>query len=400
MAEVAEAPEEVVDLPASEKVHINRMADKFRDAMKATKPEKAIAEVPPAPAKPAAPEKPAAPAPAPAKPAVPAEPPKPAPAAPAAPEPAALPADVKGKAREAFEALEKTMKKYRGDYEAMKPQFESLASEKTALIAERDAIKAERDAAKKGTEEYEALKKQYEDADKIIKQFYIENDPQFQAHFGQLIQSAKLEAVEAVGPEHAEKIKSILEMPPSVRKQQLAPIFESLDEMSRIQLMHALTQLQGSERDRAAELAKSRENHAKLQQVRSKEAQEQAAKAAELDMARRNELLSKVLLQIEPELNGYAEADAIKSAAKRFVFREGGPEDFVSVVSDAARWRRHSASLKEKDELIGKLQAQLAEVQASNPTTQSSGPSTVRKATSPMDNSDIGPIFRKARDGK
>lgn len=397
MAEVAEAPEEAVDIPASEKVHINRMADKFRDAMKATQPEKSIAEVPPAPAKPVAPEKPAAPAPAPAKPVAPAEPPKPAPAA---PEPAALPADVKGKAREAFETMEVLMKKYRGEYEAMKPQFESLASEKTALIAERDAVKAERDAAKKGTEEYEALKKQYEDADKIIKQFYIENDPQFQAHFGQLIQSAKLEAVEAVGPEHAEKIKSILEMPPSVRKQQLVPIFESLDEMSRIQLMHALTQLQGSERDRAAELAKSKENHAKLQQVRSKEAQEQAAKAAELDMARRNELLSKVLVQIEPELSGYAEADAIKSAAKRFVFREGGPEDFVSVVLDASRWRRHGASLKEKDELIEKLQAQLAEVQASNPTTQSSGASTERKSPPPMDNSDIGPKFRKVRDGK
>lgn len=386
MPEVAEAPEEVVDIPASEKVAINRMADKFKDAMKGLKTPPPAAIAPVETPKPAEAPKPAPAAPAPA----PAEAPKPAEPAQQNGE-AAIPEIPK--THKDWKALKEVKDKYQKDYETLKPQFDSLTAEKSAAIAERDQIKAELAEAKKGTAEHAELKAEYEKAKQFVDEFYVERSPQFQSHFGQRLQAAKMEAAKAVGPEHADKIKAAFEIPASkYRYEQVKAIGLELDDYDRAALVRAYGNLEDTERDREAELAKAPENRKKLAELEAKQQQERAAQ----DTTQRNAVWAKVIAQIDPELIGYAEADTIKTAAKRVIYREGGPDEFVSVVSDAARWRRHKSSLVEKDERIAKLEGQLAEMQASNPTVQSTVASPAKKSPPPLDNSDVGATFHKA----
>lgn len=395
MPEVAEAPEEVIDIPASEKVAINRMADKFKDAMKGLKPEPAAIAPVEAP-KPA--EKPAAP-PAPAPVPAPAEP---KPAAPA-PDPAkpTLPADTKGQARQAFEALEGLKNKYQKDYETLKPQYDSLSTEKASAIAERDQAKAELAEAKKGTAEHAELKAQLEQAQKLVDEFYVERSPQFQAHFGQKFQAAKLAAAKAGGPEHAAKITAALELPPSkYREEQIKAIGLELDDWDRGTLLRAYGQLTDTEVERDAELAKAPENRKKLAAIEAKEQQENASKRAAHFAQMRTGWFDTVEKNVAAELTGFPEADAIKAVVRKVIFNEATSDEYTGILEDGVRYRRYKSSITEKDELITKLQAQVNELQSASPSLQSNGAAPTKKSPPPMDNSDMGEKFRKARDGK
>lgn len=391
MPEVAEAPEEAVDLPATEKVAINRMADKFKALVKGlpVPPPEPAAIAPVDPPKPAEAPKPApAPTPAPAE---------PKPAAPA-PDPApTLPTETKGQARQAFEALEGLKNKYQKDYETLKPQYDSLSTEKAALAAERDQAKAALEEAKKGTAAYEELKKEYEQAKKLVDEFYVERSPQFQSHFGERLQTAKLEAIEAVGVDHAAKITAALEIPASkFREEQVKAIGLELDEWDRAALMRAYGQLKATEKERAAELAKAPENRKKLAEIEAKEQQERVASMTKM----RAGFLEDIIRQIEPDLTGFPEAEAIKLALKRVIFNEAPAPEYTSLLADGARHRRYKSSITEKDELITKLQAQVNELQSASPSLRSNGNAANKKSPPPMDNSDMGEKFRKARDGK
>jgi hypothetical protein len=402
---MAEALESPMTLPKSELKAINSMAEKFKNLTKGIDmaPEKPAAIAPVEPVQPAVPETPK-PQPTPATPEKPAAPATPAPAPAATPESPTLPPEVKGNARKAFETLEQLKNKYQKDFETLKPQLDATAAEKVALAAERDALKAQYEVAKKATADYETLKQQHEAYDKIIKQFYIENDPQFQAHYGQKIQTSKLEAEEAArlaGEEVVAKVKSALEIPASpFRDQQVASITGELDDYSRVALVNAYTELKRTERERAAELAKAPENHQKLQEVRAKQAQEQAQQDAVKMTATRTRLLDMAQKQVEAELNGFADAESVRGALKKVIFNEATSDEYVGVLADAARWRRHQSTMKEKDELIGKLQTQLNEIQAATPGVRASTTSTERKTRPPLDNSDLGPTFRRLTSGK
>lgn len=114
----------------------------------------------------------------------------------------------------------------------------------------------------------------------------------------------------------------------------------------------------------------------------------------------RTGFLEDVTKAIEPELAGFPEAEVIKSTVKRVIFNEAPAAEYTALLADGARWRRHQSSIKEKDELISKLQAQVSELQSSSPSLRSNGTTQTKKSPPPLDNSDIGEKFRKARDGK
>ncbi len=379
-----------VEFPKEEAKHINSMAEKFRQLSGLTL----------APEAPAAPVEPPAPTPTVPTPPSPTPPPNPATPAPApAPVPTPTeptpPPEMKGKAREAWQKLETLMKEYRTDAETYKAKVEAAAAEKAALALERDTFKVELETARKGTAEYEQLKQEYEKNDRIIKELAIEKSPQFQAHFGQRFQTALLDATEAVkaaGNETVEKVKAIMEMPPSdFREQQIRAIGGELDDFSRASLATAYNNLKATERERAVELSKPIENHKKLMEVQAREQAEQQARDAQV----RATLVNLANTELAADLNGFAGAEAIKAEAKKMIMGEASTPEFMSTIKDAALWRRHAPTLKEKDELIGKLQAQLAELQTATPTLQTTGTVTTPKVLPPLDHSDIGEKFRK-----
>lgn len=384
--------EESVQVPPGEKQAINRMADHLKGAIKAIQN--------PQPAKPAAiaspekpPEKPAAkPESKPANNDKPAEtPPEVKPDKP--PEkPAAKteekPAE-KSPAREHFKALEADRDRFREEVSKLKPEYEQAK----AQLAE---LQSKLEQTSKLQPEYEQAKQKLEEYQKIVKELYVERDPQFQAHFGQRISTAVLEAKEAVGVELSSKIEQVLQVPPSnFRDQQVAELAEGLNDFSKAALVSAYTELKRAERERKAELQKASENYAKLQEVQAKRQQEESEKAAET----RNALLAHVNSQIEPELTETDPelAKTIKENVKRMVHGEMDAKGYTNVLVYAARGQKAEAILKSKDEQIAKLEAQLAELQTAQPSLSGGGSAPKGK---PGEFEDIGAKFRKARDGK
>lgn len=334
------AAEETVAIPPSETASINKMADAFKSAM---------ATMTPAPAKPAAIAEPPAEQPKPAE--KPAEQPK--------------PAETPNPTRENFAKLETETKRLRDEASKLKPEYEQT---KTKLAE----LEAKLEQTSKLQPEYEQAKQQLEEYQKIVKEIYVERDPQFQAHFGQRISTAVLEAKEAVGTELASKIEQVLQVPPSTfRDNQVAELSEGLNDFSKAALVSAYTELKRAERERKAELQKSSENYSKLQEIQAKKRQEETVKAAES----RTALLAHVNSQIEPELTGAEPelAQSIKDNVKRMVNGEMDAKGYTNVLVYAAKGQKFESVMKEKDEKISKLEAQLSELQTAQPSLASGG---------------------------
>lgn len=272
------------------------------------------------------------------------------------------PPELKGKARERFENLEKEMRKWREAHDQIKPQFE---------MTQAELVKAKKDQERyaKMESELEDLKKKGSEYESIVKQFYIEHDPQFQSHFGQRLSAAVVEAKEAVGTEHAVKVAEILSYPPSpFRDKQLAEIADGLTDFQRTELVNAYSSLKRTERERKAELDKGPENFKKLQELQANKAREESAKASE----NRNALLAHVQKQIEPELAGVDAvlAETIKTTVRKAIEGDIDAEGYVGLLVDSAKGKKFAATMKDKDDTIAKLQAQIQELSSTQPTVQ------------------------------
>lgn len=392
MPEVAEAPEEAVDIPASEKVHINRMADKFRDALKATQPAKESKAAQTAQPKSEKVQSVKAVEVSPSQ-------PEPDHAAnvekfKAALDKAEAAPEMKGKAREHWEKLEALKNKYQKDYETLKP--------------EHDRTKAELEAFKKngGNPEHlaqlEQLRKEVENRDSIIKSVAIEKDPRFIQFYGQRMQAAVAEAREAVGENGSAVVEEIFQLPPGPhRDKEVEALADSLDlsDMRRTDLLAAFRSLKATEKEKAAELAKPEENYKAVQVYQQRIAAAEQERIAQ----NRARLWQRFEGEIAQDMEGVDKtlADSIRENVAAVVAGKANSDQYIGVLSDAARWRKNEPVMAAQAEELEKLRAQLAEVQAANPTVQTTVSSQPRKvAPHPLDHSDVGPKFRKALAGQ
>lgn len=357
---MTEAPEAPIELPKSERQHINAMAEKFKALTAQAKPEKAAVEPAAAPtAEPAKPE-------------------------------FAAPPEIRGRAREQFQTLENLKRKYQKDYETLKPQFDSL--------------KAELEAIKKNggnTAELDTLRAQLSERDKVLAAVAIEKHPKFQQHFTERVQAAAIEAAQVVGTEHAATVEQIFKSPASPqRDKQVEELAAGLSNFKALDLLESYKTLKRTEKDREAELSKAPDTVKLIAQEN-----ERRAKDAELQLARqRAGLLQLVATELESDFTDANDPMTKEAAAdvKRFIEGADGKLDgklYVRTVADAMRYRKAQKTMAEQTEIITKLQTQLNEIQNATPGVRPSTTSTERKTKPPLDNSDLGPTFRRLTGG-
>lgn len=373
------------------------MADAFRDALK--KPT-AIAPAP-APAKPAEPKPDPASKPAP-------KPPETKPAAAPAPVPAPGPSpekveptapELKGKAREAWDKLETTMRTHKAEADKYKSEREELANQTVSLKAELETLKKGSAEYERVKSEFDGTKKQLEEFQGIINRFALEQDPRFKNHYDNRIKQLSGTAKDFITGAALTKFEEIAALPMSRHKaEQIKAFIAEMDETDRMAATAAaniFVQMQSIELERQGELAKSSENLAQartmaLKQQQEEQAQRQSHLKAVVDLAHQ---------QIAPELDGSeeSEAAAFKETTRKLVFGELDQKDLLHVAVYAAKGRKYDSAIAALKEENAKLQSQVAELTASNiPANGTGGGERVQRRNGPHDNSDIGPKFQTA----
>lgn len=358
--------------PPNAQKSINRMGDAFRSKMKEAIPEN-TKKLPTAiaPAAPPKPKEQPAPSPAPAtKPSEkPAEKPEPVPVPAPIPEPA-KPVVTPQPAAEASK-IPKTHK----DWADLNSVKEKAIQERDAIKAERDTLKAELETHKKGSAEYERIKAEHEtvkqqlqekdkalaERDDVLSKVFVEHDPQFQKHFNNRLASAKADAQEIVGKDLAAKLDAVLSMSPSDhRKELIEALGAELTPFQQSQLATAYQQVRLIERERQAELDKAGENKKIILAERERKEKEQTA---QIEQNRRS-MIESVDQKIEPELIGLdaASASSLKSQLHKIVTGDASRDEFLNMLTNAARGHKYESEIKERDETIAKLNAQVEEL--------------------------------------
>lgn len=131
-----------------------------------------------------------------------------------------------------------------------------------------------------------------------------------------------------------------------------------------------------------------------LQEMQTRQAIEEGQKAAQ----NRAILLQHINAQIAPDLNGAdpALAKTIQASVFDMVEGRGGAERYVETVVNAAKWQRHQGTITEQAATIAKLEAQLDELQTTQPSLTGAGETSMKTKREPED---LGPKFRRLRDG-
>lgn len=390
-----------ITIPPSERKEIVKMGDAFREAMK--KPQ-AIAPAPPPPAPAATPKPaPAGPKDDPATkltPKLPAASPATAPAPAPVPVPEAKPSDPEpempknAKDWKAFKEL-----KAKADAEA-----KQATAEAAALKAEAAAQKAELETLKKGSAEwervkadYEGTKKQLTDQQKILDIVALEHNPKFQEHYTNRIKGYAESIKGFLAGEVAGKVDQIFALPPSrLRDEQIKALVTELDETDRVAataISNAYVNMAVVERERATELGRASENVAQWKASEQKRHQEeQAARQSHL-----NAVLDLANQQTAADLEGAEQADAVsfKEDTRRLVYGELDQPSMLRIATYASKGRKYDKTIAERDEMIAKLQTQVAELtSASPPANGTGGGQHIPNRRGPADNTDIGNRFR------
>lgn len=378
--------------PPASKEGISKMADAFRKQMSEAHPENAKRVPPQAATAPPAPKEPKA-----------AEPVK------AAPMPSPSPAPSPAKAPEVDPSMPKNAKDWKAHNEVKEKaiaEAKQFRAEADALKQEAATLKAELDGLKKGTAEYERVKSEHEATKKqlgeyqeIINRFSLENDPRFQAHYNEKRKlGVDIAKATVTSPEMAAKLESILALSPSrQRDEQIMALGAEMDDFGRARLASAYVQIEQIEREKHQELSRSAENLAKAREVETKRQQMELAAM----QAQQKTFVETVFQRIDPELEGADknESATFKEQMRQIATNSFEPKVFLEVAGLAAKGRKFDATVNALKEENAKLQAQVQELTAANPTPNGTGSGQpVRRTSGAPDSTgrELGNRFREA----
>lgn len=344
--------EEPMTLPPT--VSINRLSEKFKEALgRADKPTEVKAEVPEKP-KPVQAEAPKA----------------------DAPKADAAKSDKSDKSdalkepkipREHFKALETQRDEFKSKWE--------LAEERAKQVEAKA-----KDLEQKIPTDYEQLKGKVAEAEEIRKKFYVETDPIFKQAFDQKIAAGLDEIREIAGAGKAEELIELISLPSSAKRD--AAIMELTEEMPTFKqhsISQAMRDVRKLQKERAAELAKPSENYKHLEDVKSQRAsQEKVARMEALDRAVKITAAEAARESVHfQKVDGNEEHNQLvienEKMLREFTTTELVPEDHAKLAMWAVRGIRAQQTDALKDALITKLQNELKAISDSNPSVQGGG---------------------------
>lgn len=343
-------------------VSINKMSDRFKDAMsKGSIPPPGDVPKPPEPPKPS--KEPAKGVPEPPKSESKTEPEK----------KPKIPADN-------FKALETQRDEFKAKHEAAETKLAELQQKLSQAVDPAKIAELEQKitATTAKADQYET----------IVQKFYVEHSPQFKAAFTDKIDQSRTEAKEAVGADHAAKIESVLRLPPGEQRDKaVEEIGDELRSYQQTDLVTAYRNLKRTEKARDEELAKASENYKKLEDYNHEQAQiSQRERLKSVETAFKEEASNFMTRFAEFQLiEGNKEHnEAVKQnleLAKNFLAPDLPPTDRARLALWAARGYASVKSDLMKDALISKLQSQITSMQAGNPGLEGGGKGKGEKAT-------------------
>lgn len=261
---------------------------------------------------------------------------------------------------EQFKAVEKQRDDFRSNYEKEQARVKELE----AKIAESAKLVA--------PEEFEATKKERDFYKGIAEQVAVEHTPEFKRAFTDKIKQLKEEAKEAVGAEHGDKIAKLLKANFDGRDEAVEAIAEELSGFKQTNLSRIYSELKRTERERDIELAKSDENLNRLEQVRvERDRLENAEKAKKNAVAFEYELPKASFMPEFQTVADNAEHNAIvennRKQAHYIATADLTPSERARMAIFAVKGIQSIETDAMKDALIAKLQTQIQEMQAASP---------------------------------
>lgn len=275
--------------------------------------------------------------------------------------------------REHFKVLETQRDEFKTKWE----QAEERAKQNEAKAKEVES---------KIPNDYEELKGKLSKHEEFMQKFYVEQSPQFQAAFDQKIAAGIEEAREVVGSANADRVADLLSMPPSTKRDaEIDEITADLSPFRQAALVRAFQDVRKLQKERAGELAKTAENYKNLKNVESQratqeklsrqEALEQAYKLTASESAKQTVHFRK----IEGNDEHNARVDENEKMLKEFTTSDLSPADHARLAAWAVRGMRSSQTDTIKDALIQKLQDELKAIGDANPSAQGGGSKTADK---------------------
>lgn len=229
--------------------------------------------------------------------------------------------------------------------------------------------------------EIEALKKDHEEAQARLARVALQETPKFKAHFDSRFEAAIKVAMSAVGKEHAEVIKGLMELPSDSkwRTEQIDQVLEGMtSQFSKLQLSQAITEFDKARDERGKELDKHKENLRELKAVEQKEAQQKQ----ERDIANRKVMLAETLKQAT-KFDAFKESDdpehnivvaKNRKLVEDFVMGGDVPDSVVLMLpvlaSEGERLQKVVPTLHAK---ITELEEALAKYKTSTPSLEGQG---------------------------
>lgn len=221
--------------------------------------------------------------------------------------------------------------------------------------------------------DYESIKKQAEEYDKIIQQIAVENHPKFKAYYDNAISVQIGIAKQIAGSEKAAQLEKLLALPDGDYKtDQIQTLIDDLPPLQQSRIGGVLNQLDAINNERNSEIQKSRENYKILKQ-RESDSQATNRKNFEDAFSKAVEALkgkdgSPMYQMRDGDEAWNKEVSERIEVAKSYLFGNHAPEQLIQAAANAAAYPAALKQVMGLMEKVGQLEKQIADMTAAQPT--------------------------------